>query len=1668
MSITTINLGKIRLNWRGNWATSTSYSINDAVYYGGSSYVCVTANTSGTWATDLASAYWQIMASGATSNTTAGDITYYGASGNINLPIGNYGQVLTVGSSGYPIWQSPVIEGDVFYVSINGNDSNNGTSLNTAFKTLKYACTQVTGPATIYVKTGTYYETLPITVPANVSIVGDSMRDTIIAPLTGTASTTYTSGGNTTTLVVASTTGILPGMTVTGTGYSGGQKVVSVTNSTTLVMSAVSNTTPSGTLTFTYLSTDASPVANNLSTMFYLSDQTLLQGLLLTGMTGFSYSGAHPTDITYATIGGVYLRLNPSSNITKSPYIKDCTAKSTGGVGAIIDGSVQSGGNKSMVFWAYNIVIDGGVGIWCANGGKAEAVSVFTYYCYIGYAASGGGLIRSIAGNNSYGTYGAVSTGYLSTETAITGTVYGGMLTYNNALATGIFTQGETITQATSGATGIVTSVQTGYLYYKSTSGTFDTTHLVTGSTSGATMTPTVVGGQSNYVLVLSGVSGTITAGASLQFTSGDTTAYVVSAVSTATVNGTAVTILTLAQQKIVASGDGVGVQIRYNFSLIRLQSHDFLQIGTGGIATTNYPGTPTQGPTPANQINYTFPGRVYYVSTDELGNFYVGNYFSVNQATGAATLNASAFNLSGLTSLRLGSIGAQLGAQINEFSTDGTLSQNSDVKVPTQHAVTTYLGASYQNHSPAYDTVVTTATASSGTNITVGTTTGMVVNMTVVFGANLGSLTAQTVYYILTASGTTITVALAPGGSAVTVGTTTSQSVSVNAGWSLGDPTHRWSHLYVGPGSITLGSITISDVSGTLQVTSSGSNASANINAINNGTSNVTVANNGSVTVVSAGTTAITATSASTTVNNNLIVSGTLTVNGSTEYIQGTNTVLTDNLLELHAPTGGVGGTWSSSDGKDIGLRMHYYASGADQNAALLLANDTGYLEWYNTGSENGSGDFVSATYGTIKAATFLATTSIVSSSTTFNLVNTTATTLNIGGAATTVSLGASTGTTTVNNGLTVTGSTTLSSALTYGGVTLSNAVTGTGNMVLSSSPTITSPSITTSITTGSTTFALANTTATTINGFGAATAINVASSAGSATTLYLGANTNNNILSILGNGTTGTASLTSNITNGTTNLFVGNGGTVYIGGAGSGVQIGTSSGNSTLQIQGNGTSGTATLTTNVTTGTVNMFTGANNVNVASGSGTVSLQGSTVVLTNNSGPLQFYFKVIATQGTPNLGSYKGYLLLAKAYISNGNQSLSIVDGTFTLIRGSTGSGNRNDTYQVVSQSAYGSERLQVSVYQDTGSPFYTRLCKVTYSGVVYHAIETTVSGGNPDNGITFTGNYANTTPVYCDTTYVTSTISTTGTVGSITGTGPWTATITGMSSTSGLSVGSTITATAGTGTLYGGSPTSVIVASIVSSTSITYTVTGGTTPTAGTVTNITTAPSISTFGSAYVYDSSGTTTFPNITAGSVTSTGTGSFTSYVTMGSLVANDPGSNYYSYTQRIGGTVGISQGVSIGQGSNSYTAPPSNGLLLYGPLYGQLYSSSTSTINLTGITAGSFVCLEVIGSANPNSGGAPYVHPIHAYVYCATGYNGSAVSYYIYTQHVAPPAASVSAGHAYSANEMDAFFYNGTSSATTITTSTGGYYVQLQIYNYNATYGSGFNVRVTQRY
>ena len=136
-------------------------------------------------------------------------------------------------------------------------------------------------------------------------------------------------------------------------------------------------------------------------------------------------------------------------------------------------------------------------------------------------------------------------------------------------------------------------------------------------------------------------------------------------------------------------------LEMRIRYSQVRLTGHDFLDIGTGNFANTNYPGIPLIAPVPASETVQGGGGRVFFTSTDQDGNFRVGDLFSVEQSTGVATLDADAFNVAGLNELSLGSVElGGTGAVITEFSTDGTFAADSDNIVPTQKAIRTFINA--------------------------------------------------------------------------------------------------------------------------------------------------------------------------------------------------------------------------------------------------------------------------------------------------------------------------------------------------------------------------------------------------------------------------------------------------------------------------------------------------------------------------------------------------------------------------------------------------------------------------------------------------------------------------------------------------------------------------------------------------------------------------------------------------------------------------------------------------------------------------------------------------------------------------------------------------------------------------------------------------------------
>ena len=108
--------------------------------------------------------------------------------------------------------------------------------------------------------------------------------------------------------------------------------------------------------------------------------------------------------------------------------------------------------------------------------------------------------------------------------------------------------------------------------------------------------------------------------------------------------------------------------------------------------------------------------------------------------------------------------------------------------------------------------------------------------------------------------------------------------------------------------------------------------------------------------------------------IDKTLVVSGpttfrdTVTFLGTATYIYSTNTVVTDSLINVHAPAGSTPEVhaWTVDDGRDIGHLYHYY-KGTDKDAFLGLNNASTFLEWWENGTAIGNG-FTGTNWGTFR----------------------------------------------------------------------------------------------------------------------------------------------------------------------------------------------------------------------------------------------------------------------------------------------------------------------------------------------------------------------------------------------------------------------------------------------------------------------------------------------------------------------------------------------------------------------------------------------------------------------------------------------------------------------------------------------------------------------------
>lgn len=198
----------IGVEWQGSWVTATDYAVNDLVFNTDSTYICVVAHTSGTFATDYAANKWELFATASQAisgiglqiveaadatevqqiiNTEVGvdvqafdaaladiaaitfvqgDILYQNATDLVALAAGTAGQVLqTGGAAANPSWTYDPFKSQLLHVrEEQAANTAGGTFTSGSFvqRTLNTSKTnEITGASlassTITLPAGTYF-----------------------------------------------------------------------------------------------------------------------------------------------------------------------------------------------------------------------------------------------------------------------------------------------------------------------------------------------------------------------------------------------------------------------------------------------------------------------------------------------------------------------------------------------------------------------------------------------------------------------------------------------------------------------------------------------------------------------------------------------------------------------------------------------------------------------------------------------------------------------------------------------------------------------------------------------------------------------------------------------------------------------------------------------------------------------------------------------------------------------------------------------------------------------------------------------------------------------------------------------------------------------------------------------------------------------------------------------------------------------------------------------------------------------------------------------------------------------------------------------------------------------------------------------------------------------
>jgi len=346
-------------------------------------------------------------------------------------------------------------------------------------------------------------------------------------------------------------------------------------------------------------------------------------------------------------------------NIDKGPYIRNCTNFIANSIGLKVDGFTAEPGDQtdigvtgSMSVDSYTQYNQGGIGVSITNGGYAQLVSIFTICDDIAIYTSSGGQCDITNSNSSFGNYGLYSVGVGDNTTK---SIY----RYTGTATTEATERSNVITISGVGTNRPYDgqSCYFGTLYYNINEIQVD------GGGSGYTGQPTVtidaptgpngvvaqasatvVNGSVTAINVLNAGSQYLNAGATVTIAgpagAGTTATASISnyqpiyyKVAAATLPSAGISTVTFLQtlNNTVSAGTTV------YFSRGSLQLASTISFEYVGAGTNIFTAKPALGGVviPENKVIQIDGGTVTYTSTDQSGNFNIGDGVVINQSTG-------------------------------------------------------------------------------------------------------------------------------------------------------------------------------------------------------------------------------------------------------------------------------------------------------------------------------------------------------------------------------------------------------------------------------------------------------------------------------------------------------------------------------------------------------------------------------------------------------------------------------------------------------------------------------------------------------------------------------------------------------------------------------------------------------------------------------------------------------------------------------------------------------------------------------------------------------------------------------------------------------------------------------------------------------------------------